>query len=531
VAIEGRLLAGKYRIKRLLGTGGMGAVYAAEQEDLGRQVAVKVLHHDKGIGPAALARFKQEALAAAKLGHPNIVQVTDFQVWPDEPAILVMELLVGESLHGLLERERKLPPERAIFIVTQVLSALAVAHAAGIVHRDIKPANLFLTRTAAIPHLVKVLDFGIAKSHGPKAGVTTDPGSVLGTPAYMAPEQTRDGEGDHRIDIYATGVCLFEMLAGHRPHQAKTFGELLAVFASESFISLRTVAPEIDTTLADVVDRMLRRDPAERPQRALDVLELLAPVSSEAAVASASLQRGTSTDAFSIEAARVTPATATRPPAAIALATQLSPGVEPAASATAILRPAATLAATSHEALGKTASHALLAAVAGSVLCCAPVGLVGLGLGMKARTQAAMLRVPTPPRAQIAIALGLLPTLALVAFVAWGFVLRHQSQSAAEARIAALEARLGSTSSSTTLDAATACALTELHALQHGFSTYAGHQLSTVECQGTFAANDSTASLERVHLTPRSGASVDLNVCFERGARWTVTALRNERCQ
>jgi serine/threonine protein kinase/outer membrane protein assembly factor BamB len=255
----------------------MGAVYAGVQEDLHRRVALKVLLGSKRIADADLARFRQEALAAAELGHPNIVQVSDFQAWPNEPPILVMEMLDGESLRSLLTREPRLAPGRAAFIATQILAALGAAHAAGIVHRDIKPPNVFLTRTPAMSDLVKVLDFGVAKVPRPSEGFTTDPGEVLGTPAYMAPEQALGLEIDHRIDLYAVGVCLFEMLAGRRPFVASTPGEMLGMITSSPSPPLRSVAPDVDPKLAAVVDSALHRDPLGRPASALAMLELLAP--------------------------------------------------------------------------------------------------------------------------------------------------------------------------------------------------------------------------------------------------------------
>jgi len=218
--LEGRVLGGRYRVFRAIGEGGMGAVYAALQLDLQRRVAIKILHGAEHLSPESVGRFRQEALAAAELGHPNIVQVTDFQVNPGEPPFLVMEMLEGESLQALLERERVLPQERAAFIAAQVLAALAAAHATRIVHRDIKPGNVFLTRTPAMGDLVKVLDFGIAKvvreaDDGPLSAA----GRIVGTPAYMAPEQAVGRPVDTRSDIYAIGILLFEMLTGRRPFE------------------------------------------------------------------------------------------------------------------------------------------------------------------------------------------------------------------------------------------------------------------------------------------------------------------------
>jgi hypothetical protein len=161
----GTVLGGRYRIVRLLGAGGMGSVYEAVQVDLGRRVAVKVLHSTED--PTYLERFRREALAAAGLGQPNIVMVTDFQSPPGEPPFLVMELLTGESLAHAIARAGTLPPARVVTIAAQVLAALEAAHAKNIIHRDIKPDNVFLTQTPAAVDFVKLLDFGIAKLETP----------------------------------------------------------------------------------------------------------------------------------------------------------------------------------------------------------------------------------------------------------------------------------------------------------------------------------------------------------------------------
>ncbi|MEO6418406.1 MAG: serine/threonine-protein kinase, partial [Polyangiaceae bacterium] len=210
--LVGSVLGGRYRIVRRMGAGGMGAVYEALQEDLNRRVAVKVLHPHLALDADLVQRFKREAQAAAALGHPNIVHVTDFQVNPGEQPFLVMEYLTGKSFRELMKEETRLPAKRAAFIATQVLSALAAAHEANIVHRDIKPDNIFLSSTSAMKDLVKVLDFGIAKLLKPSdEGPLTMAGTVLGTLSYMAPEQARGEVVDHRADLYALGCIMFEL--------------------------------------------------------------------------------------------------------------------------------------------------------------------------------------------------------------------------------------------------------------------------------------------------------------------------------
>ena len=162
MSLLGKVLGGRYEVLRLLGTGGMGAVYEAQQRDLNRRVAIKVLH-DTRHDPGDLARFRQEAQAAASLGHPNIVQIIDFEAKPGEAPFMVMELLRGRSLSALVRQEGRLPPARAASLMVQVLSALAAAHRARIVHRDVKPENIFVCDPSPVMELVKVLDFGFAK--------------------------------------------------------------------------------------------------------------------------------------------------------------------------------------------------------------------------------------------------------------------------------------------------------------------------------------------------------------------------------
>ena len=267
----GALLGGRYRLVRCLGRGGMGAVYEAKQEDLGRRVAVKVLHAHLANDQDVLTRFRREAQAAGGLGHPNIVQVTDFQARSGEPPFLVMEHLVGASLATTIREQGPLSQARVAFIAQQILSALAAAHAAGIIHRDLKPDNVFLTSIAGVDDIVKLLDFGVAKlvqgGTGPEANLTTT-GAAIGTPVYMAPEQARGRGVDARTDLYSTGVCMYEALTGRLPHDPPSYSALIAAILEEPPRALREHRPEVDPKLAAIVHRVLEKDPTRRFQSA-----------------------------------------------------------------------------------------------------------------------------------------------------------------------------------------------------------------------------------------------------------------------
>lgn len=273
-SLVGRILGGRYRIIREVGTGGMGWVFEAEQLGLSRTVALKVL---RNADPRSLGRLRQEALTAGALRSPHVVAVFDFCAEPDEPPFLVMELLEGESLSSLLKRLRKLPPALAARIASQVLAGLDAAHQAGLVHRDVKPSNIWITRSLA-DDVVKLLDFGIVKSmqDDDAKGFATTVGSVLGTPSYVSPEQLRGLPVDARTDVHSLGVVLHEMLTGRKPWITETvalFREILERVPPH----LSFLAPEVPTALGDIVARALEKDPAARFQNAAEMLAALAP--------------------------------------------------------------------------------------------------------------------------------------------------------------------------------------------------------------------------------------------------------------
>ena len=263
----------RYQIVRALDRGGMGEVYEATQVQLARRVALKTIRADLASKPELLARFRREAESAAALGHPNIVQVTDFQANPGEPAFLVMEMLDGTTLAEVLQREGRLDPSRAAFIAVQLLSGLAAAHRAGIVHRDVKPGNVFLQSTSVMRDLVKVLDFGVAKlalEATPGAHAMTQAGEVLGTLAYMAPEQATSGAAiDARTDIFGVGATLFHALSGVRPFDATELGV--------GRMPLEKIAPWVHRDLAAVIERALLRSPEGRWANADEMAAALQP--------------------------------------------------------------------------------------------------------------------------------------------------------------------------------------------------------------------------------------------------------------
>jgi hypothetical protein len=267
-ALPGAVLGGRYRLESLIGGGSFGTVFRASHLELDREVAVKVLAASAGTDPEGLARFRREGMSACKVQHPNAVAVLDFGVTPGGVAYLVMELLEGQPLDRELEDGAQLTPARCSEIVVPVCSALAAAHAAGVLHRDIKPSNVFLHHTP-LGEVPKILDFGIAKITGEAAigqNLTVD-GSLLGTPAYMAPERFRRGPYGPKSDVYSVGVMLYEMLAGRLPFIPPSADPLALVTmqAEEDPPPLRLRRPDIPPEFEAVVLSALARDPSGRP--------------------------------------------------------------------------------------------------------------------------------------------------------------------------------------------------------------------------------------------------------------------------
>jgi serine/threonine protein kinase len=269
--LVGTLLAGRYLIKRLCGEGGMGRVYEAEHVEIGRRVAVKVLHPVYSKTPEVVERFRREARAASRVGHPNIVDVTDSGTTDDGSFFFVMEFIEGAELGLVIFKEGPLQFPRTMHVAAQMCDALQAAHDAGIIHRDLKPENVLLISREGQPDFVKVLDFGIAKSaemeETAKNGRRlTRPGVAMGTPEYMAPEQAAGKPADPRSDIYAVGSIMYEMLTGNPPYDGENVMEVLHKKANSAPPSLRKERPDLPEGVIELVERAMARSPSARPQ-------------------------------------------------------------------------------------------------------------------------------------------------------------------------------------------------------------------------------------------------------------------------
>jgi serine/threonine protein kinase len=278
----GALIGGKYRIVRLIGDGGMGAVYEARHEVLGVPVALKFLHGELTRRSGLATRFLQEAKVSASIQSPHVTRVTDVDTTHDGSPFMVMELLVGETLQQLLDRRRKLPIDQAVDFALQTLAGLEAAHALGVVHRDLKPDNIFITPSSGGP-VVKLLDFGIAKlRQGEGEKGLTRPGAVMGTPEYMAPEQFYAAERvDHRADIYSLGAILYEMLSGERPSDGEDAQQIVGRVLAGGIRRVTEHEGSIPEGLADFVHKALASDRNQRFESAMQMRLALAPFAGE----------------------------------------------------------------------------------------------------------------------------------------------------------------------------------------------------------------------------------------------------------
>lgn len=272
---------GAYRVAAKVGEGGMGMVWLAEHVMLGRRAALKMLHARYTAQPELVTRFFNEARAAAAISDPGIVQIFDFGFHTDGTAYIAMEMLDGEALDRRLDRLHRLGVIEALRIVRQLATSLAAAHERGIIHRDLKPENVFLVRDAEVSggERAKILDFGIAKLVDAR-GVKTHTAAVLGTPAFMSPEQCRgSGSVDHRTDIYSLGCLLFTLLAGRPPFVAEGAGELISMHLREPAPALSSVMEGMPRDVERLVARCLEKDPGRRyssaAQLAADIERIL----------------------------------------------------------------------------------------------------------------------------------------------------------------------------------------------------------------------------------------------------------------
>ncbi len=263
----GLVVGGSYEITRLLGRGGMGSVWEAQHVRLPKMVAVKVLHGDVATDQDAFARFRREAEIASRLGHPNIVEVVDFNTLPSGAPYLVLEYLAGQSLAQRLN-QGPVPLDETLTIARQIGSALAAAHRNDVVHRDLKPDNIFLVPTdsgGVLSDRVKVLDFGISKIRNSKTVVTQD-AALVGTPQYMSPEQASGKNQfiDQRTDVFALGAIVYEMLSGQAPFAGNTLTEVIFKVVFEETKPLEQLMPNVSPAVAAAVKHALTKDLAAR---------------------------------------------------------------------------------------------------------------------------------------------------------------------------------------------------------------------------------------------------------------------------
>jgi serine/threonine-protein kinase len=325
---EGDILAGKYRVERVLGVGGMGVVVAAMHTELEQRVAIKFLNASVAQNPLVVARFAREAKAAAKIKSEHVARVSDVGTMESGLPYMVMEYLEGHDLSHAIEQESRIAPGLAVDYLLQACEAIAEAHAAGFVHRDLKPGNLFLARRADGSEVVKVLDFGISKAvitdseplsgQGKSLTQTTD---IFGSPLYMSPEQLKSSRDvDARADIWAIGVILYEMLHGKTPFDRPTVAETFGAILYEKPEPLGKLVPGLPAGLDAVVLRCLEKDAAARWQNVAELAKALFPFAEQA--------NRTTLERTSRVLKRAGMAVDTVPPPASAAATNLSPSAQ-----------------------------------------------------------------------------------------------------------------------------------------------------------------------------------------------------------
>lgn len=278
-------MTGRYRVKGRIGEGGMGRVYVAVHEAIEKRVALKVLNREYSANVEVVERFKQEAISASRIKHPNVIDVFDFGQLEDGSCFIAMELLEGQDVGELLSTRGYVEPDEAIRILLQVAKALALGHSRGVVHRDLKPENVFLQNTPEGERIVKIVDFGIAQLRGSDEVAAgpgrqrrlTKTGMIFGTPEYMAPEQAKGLDVDSRTDIYAAGVILYELLSGGVPFGGESFLDVLNQHVLAPVPPLTTYRPDLALSdeLEAVLLRMLEKNPEDRFQNMKEVARAL----------------------------------------------------------------------------------------------------------------------------------------------------------------------------------------------------------------------------------------------------------------
>jgi serine/threonine protein kinase len=293
----GQTIDGRYIVEALLGEGGMGYVYAARHAIIDKRVAIKVLRREAAQDESAAQRFIVEAKAASKVGHQNIVDITDFGVLPAGNAYFVMEFLDGPTLGKLIHEHKQLPWLRALGIAGEVARGLQAAHDESIIHRDLKPENIFVLARDGRDDFIKIVDFGIAKDV--KAGKRlTAVGMVLGTPEYMSPEQATGQESDHRVDQYALGCILYEMLTGDVPFKGENPPKTLTMHVFEAVTAPSLLRPDLPPVVERIVLRLMEKKPGSRYADMRALIDAIAAAERELR-ASASAQLELSTDLLS----------------------------------------------------------------------------------------------------------------------------------------------------------------------------------------------------------------------------------------
>ena len=278
---EGDILAGKYRVERVLGVGGMGVVVAARHMQLDQKVALKFLLPHSLLKSTVVARFEREARAAVRLRSEHVARVIDVGTMESTAPYIVMEFLEGKDLGDLIEQGGPLPVHVAVDYLLQACEAVAEAHSLGIVHRDLKPRNLFVTTRVDGRPLVKVLDFGISKVTGGDDLSLTSTAEIVGSPNYMSPEQLRAARlADARSDIWALGAILYELLTGYVPFQAETLTQLCTMVLQDPPRPLHDLRADVPVGVINVIERCLEKDPDRRFQHVGELAQALSPFTS-----------------------------------------------------------------------------------------------------------------------------------------------------------------------------------------------------------------------------------------------------------